>query len=236
MELANRVMVEPLMSNLSRGLWGYHGETPLGRELTVQSTGIGAPSATIVAHELAGLGVRTAVRVGTCVGSRRPATARHGAGLGRDRGHPQRSAPRRDPEPRADERPELPAPPLIARGCGPMAVAEWSATTTAIRRRRGPRGPEAGADDRRSLHGGPCSSRRRARDRGRIGAGRRPRTTAASGCPTSALEPRCSTSARAPPKRCSASARLSRRSRPAATDRGDRAGAAGELLAQAGDV
>src|SRR5436190_1162630 len=67
MELANRVMVAPRMSNLSRGLWGYYGETPDGRELTVQSTGIGGPSAAIVAHELAELGVRSAVRVGTCV-------------------------------------------------------------------------------------------------------------------------------------------------------------------------
>lgn len=67
MELANRVLVKPLMSNLSRGLWGYHGATPSGHELTVQATGIGAPSATIVLHELAGLGLIEAIRIGTCV-------------------------------------------------------------------------------------------------------------------------------------------------------------------------
>ena len=54
------------MSNLSRGLWGYHGATPEGRDLTVQSTGIGGPSAAVVLAELAELGVHRAVRVGTC--------------------------------------------------------------------------------------------------------------------------------------------------------------------------
>lgn len=59
-------MTKPRMSNHHRGLWGYHGETAAGLELTVQSTGIGGPSAAIVVGELAALGVRTAVRVGSC--------------------------------------------------------------------------------------------------------------------------------------------------------------------------
>jgi uridine phosphorylase len=67
MELATTLLEKPLMSNLSRGLWGYHGHTPDGRELTVQSTGIGGPSGAVVLAELAGLGVRRAIRVGTCV-------------------------------------------------------------------------------------------------------------------------------------------------------------------------
>lgn len=66
MELAARLVERPLMSNLSRGLWGYHGRTPGGRELTVQATGIGGPSTAIVLEELAALGVRRAVRIGTC--------------------------------------------------------------------------------------------------------------------------------------------------------------------------
>ena len=37
-----------------------------GRELTICSTGIGAPSAAIAAEELAAVGVETLVRVGTC--------------------------------------------------------------------------------------------------------------------------------------------------------------------------
>jgi uridine phosphorylase len=60
-------MVQPRMSNHHHGLWGYYGETPAGRELTVQGTGIGGPSAVVVLEELAELGMRRAIRVGTCV-------------------------------------------------------------------------------------------------------------------------------------------------------------------------
>lgn len=56
------------MSNHARGLWGYYGSTPAGDPLTIQSTGIGGPSAALVLGDLAKLGVRRAVRVGTCVG------------------------------------------------------------------------------------------------------------------------------------------------------------------------
>jgi len=64
--LAQELLEQPKMSNHARGLWGYHGRTPAGRELTVQATGMGGPSAALVLTELAGLGVRRAVRVGTC--------------------------------------------------------------------------------------------------------------------------------------------------------------------------
>ena len=66
MALAQLLLEKPLMSNHNLGLWGYTGETPEGRRLTVQSTGMGGPSAAIVLHELAELGVRRAIRVGTC--------------------------------------------------------------------------------------------------------------------------------------------------------------------------
>lgn len=66
MALAQQLIVEPKMHNLHRGLWGYTGETAEGRPLSVQSTGMGAPSAAIVLHELAELGVRRVIRVGTC--------------------------------------------------------------------------------------------------------------------------------------------------------------------------
>ncbi len=65
--LAQELLVEPKMSNHARGLWGYTGRTPTGRELTIQATGMGGPSAAIVLADLAELGVRRAVRVGTCV-------------------------------------------------------------------------------------------------------------------------------------------------------------------------
>jgi uridine phosphorylase len=64
--LAQQLLTEPKMSNHARGLWGYTGETPEGRPLSIQSTGMGGPSAAIVLHELAELGVRRAIRVGTC--------------------------------------------------------------------------------------------------------------------------------------------------------------------------
>jgi uridine phosphorylase len=64
--LAQHLLVEPKMSNHHRGLWGYTGETEAGRALSIQSTGMGGPSAAIVLQELAEQGVRRAVRVGTC--------------------------------------------------------------------------------------------------------------------------------------------------------------------------
>jgi uridine phosphorylase len=64
--LAQQLLIEPRMSNHARGLWGYTGETANGRALSIQSTGMGGPSAAIVLEELAELGVRRAVRVGTC--------------------------------------------------------------------------------------------------------------------------------------------------------------------------
>ncbi|HVY78487.1 MAG TPA: hypothetical protein VG898_08285 [Solirubrobacterales bacterium] len=65
--LAQELLVQPKMSNHARGLWGYHGTTAAGRELTVQSTGVGGPSAALVLADLAELGMSRAVRVGTCV-------------------------------------------------------------------------------------------------------------------------------------------------------------------------
>lgn len=64
--LAQAFTGEPRMSHLARGLWGYVGQTPDGRGLTVQSTGAGGPAAAAVLSDLAGAGVRTALRMGTC--------------------------------------------------------------------------------------------------------------------------------------------------------------------------
>ena len=54
----------PRMFNHQRGLWGYTGVALDGAALTVQSTGIGGPSAAIVVAELHRLGLRRAVRIG----------------------------------------------------------------------------------------------------------------------------------------------------------------------------
>ena len=64
--LAQELLEQPKMSNHARGLWGYTGRTPRDLELTIQSTGMGGPSAAIVLGDLAELGVRRAIRIGTC--------------------------------------------------------------------------------------------------------------------------------------------------------------------------
>jgi DeoD family purine-nucleoside phosphorylase len=64
--LAQTLLSEPRMFNHHRGLWGYTGTAADGAPLTIQSTGMGGPSAAIVLEELARLGLRRAVRVGTC--------------------------------------------------------------------------------------------------------------------------------------------------------------------------
>jgi uridine phosphorylase len=64
--LAQSLLVAPRMFNHHRGLWGYTGAGPDGEPLTIQSTGMGGPSAAIVLSELIALGVRRAIRVGTC--------------------------------------------------------------------------------------------------------------------------------------------------------------------------
>ena len=53
--------------NWERGMLGYTG-TWEGRPVSVQATGMGCPSAAIVVEELAQLGVRRMIRIGTCGG------------------------------------------------------------------------------------------------------------------------------------------------------------------------
>jgi uridine phosphorylase len=64
--LAQALLEQPKMNNHARGLWGYTGQTPAGNQLSIQSTGMGGPSAALVLADLAELGVRRAIRVGTC--------------------------------------------------------------------------------------------------------------------------------------------------------------------------
>lgn len=64
--LAQTLLAEPKMFNHNRGLWGYTGTAADGQPLTIQSTGMGGPSAAIVITELAELGAHRMIRVGTC--------------------------------------------------------------------------------------------------------------------------------------------------------------------------
>ena len=64
--LAQSLLTAPAMFNHHRGLWGYTGAAADGLPLTIQSTGMGGPSAAIVIAELADLGAQRLLRVGTC--------------------------------------------------------------------------------------------------------------------------------------------------------------------------
>jgi uridine phosphorylase len=66
LRLAQLLLDAPKMLNHHRGLWGYTGAAADGAPLTIQSTGLGGPSAAIVTEELIALGARRLVRVGTC--------------------------------------------------------------------------------------------------------------------------------------------------------------------------
>lgn len=59
----------PRLVNEERGMLGYTG-TYRGEPVSVQTTGMGCPSAAIVVEELAMLGVKNLLRVGTCGGYR----------------------------------------------------------------------------------------------------------------------------------------------------------------------
>ena len=58
--VAQHLLDGPKMFNHTRGLWGYTGIAADGEPLTVQATGMGGPSAAIVAEELIALGARAA--------------------------------------------------------------------------------------------------------------------------------------------------------------------------------
>ncbi len=68
LRLAQELLEAPKMLNHNRGLWGYTGTAPDGALLSIQSTGMGGPSAAIVATELIELGARRLLRIGTCGG------------------------------------------------------------------------------------------------------------------------------------------------------------------------
>jgi uridine phosphorylase len=66
LSVAQHLLERPRMFNHHRGLWGYTGVAPDGEPLTIQSTGMGGPSAAIVVEELIALGAQRLIRIGTC--------------------------------------------------------------------------------------------------------------------------------------------------------------------------
>jgi DeoD family purine-nucleoside phosphorylase len=65
--IADTYLEEAVQVNGERGLLGFTG-TYGGKRVSVQSTGMGCPSATIMSEELIQLGVTRLLRVGTCGG------------------------------------------------------------------------------------------------------------------------------------------------------------------------
>ena len=65
--IAETYLENAVQRNAERGMLGYTGEFE-GRPVSVQSTGMGCPSAAIVVEELVQLGVKRLLRVGTCGG------------------------------------------------------------------------------------------------------------------------------------------------------------------------
>jgi DeoD family purine-nucleoside phosphorylase len=61
------ILKNSVLVNKNRSLLGYTG-TYKNKKLSVQTTGMGCPSAAIVVEELIQLGVKTLVRIGTCGG------------------------------------------------------------------------------------------------------------------------------------------------------------------------
>jgi 5'-methylthioadenosine phosphorylase/purine-nucleoside phosphorylase len=65
--IAETFLEDVVQRNAERGMLGYTG-TFAGRPVSVQSSGMGCPSAAIVIEELVQLGVSKIMRVGTCGG------------------------------------------------------------------------------------------------------------------------------------------------------------------------
>jgi DeoD family purine-nucleoside phosphorylase len=65
--IAETFMEDIVQRNSERGMLGYTG-TFQGKPVSVQSSGMGCPSAAIVIEELVQLGVKKIMRVGTCGG------------------------------------------------------------------------------------------------------------------------------------------------------------------------
>jgi len=65
--IAETFLDDVVQRNAERGMLGYTG-TFQGKPVSVQASGMGCPSAAIVIEELAQLGVKTVIRVGTCGG------------------------------------------------------------------------------------------------------------------------------------------------------------------------
>ena len=170
------------MANHHHGLWGYSGTTAAGRELTIQATGIGGPSAARVLGELAASASGALIRIGTLRGPR-PTSCAPGDRLVARRGARRRRRRSRalgEPGSRADaalagalRRPPAPRPAAVASADAAGArrrpgrcIAELAAPRGAARSTSRPRRcwRSARGSESRSRRAGRHRARRRRRD------------------------------------------------------------------------
>ena len=128
-------------STTTAGCGATPGERADGEPLTIQSTGMGGPSAAIVIAELADLGARTLLRVGTCGGARRGAGARRAA----DR---HRGARRRRHQPGAGRRRRVSRADAGAAGAAARAAGDRRAPRAGRLHRPVLRRPAPGTEER----------------------------------------------------------------------------------------
>lgn len=137
MALATRLIAKPLMANHHHGLWGYSGRTERGAELTIQASGIGAPSAVAVARELHGHGARRLIRIGRCAAldpALAPGTAVVATlAVGADGTSIALGAPESRPDPELRRRLSAAAPGAVA---GPVASHDLGGGASAQARER----------------------------------------------------------------------------------------------------
>ena len=168
LRLAQHLLEAPMqVLNTNRGLWGYTGTAADGAPLTIQSTGMGGPSArdrrrgADRARGAAARAGRDLRRARRRPAARRPARRRRGAVRGRREPRARRRRARR-------RRPGAAAPRWRARPATPVPSSPPTSSTTptparrALGRRRRGRGRDGG--------GGAVHGRAPARRRGRLRA------------------------------------------------------------------
>ena len=163
LRLAQQLIDGPKMLNHHRGLWGYSGAAADGALLTIQSTGLGGPSAAAVVADLIALGARRLVRVGTADAPRGGAAPGElvvaeavlpGDGASRALGA---DGPARPPTPRSSAR----CAPRPARRCAPASSPRPTSSPSTTRRRGGPTSRRSTSPAPRCSPPRPVAGRRR---------------------------------------------------------------------------
>ena len=190
--LAQQLLTEPKMSNHARGLWGYTGRRPRDARSASSRRAWAGRAPRSSSHELAELGVRRAIRVGTC-GALDPGLGHGELVVARRRPGRGRGKPRPGAGEAAEPDPELTA--RLAAGCRGGAAPARIVTTDlfydgdptdgpprarrCLAQARGSRGRDGGGD---ALHARPPARRRRGLRAG--GVATRSRTASAAGSAT----------------------------------------------------